>query len=146
MTTLTRPRAERSGTLSPRGVPWAGEGRSGFLPGFSDRGGPGRHHVGDAVIEPVLAAHDQVRAGEVRRPHRVLDQGRAAAGAEPLANPRGETAVDRDAVIAADVDARVVRRLFRGHREIDHKARHLHDRGEDTPATGRTDAEAGPAV
>src|SRR5438067_13898258 len=125
MTTLTRPRAERSGTLSPRGVPWAGEGRSGFLPGFSDRGGPGRHHVGDAVIEPVLAAHDQVRAGEERGPYRVLDQGRAAAGAEPVANRPSEAAVDRDAVVAAHIDARVMSRLLGGHREIDHEARHL---------------------
>ena len=58
----------------------------GFLAGLGDRGGPRRHHVGDAVIEAVLAAHDEVRAGEALRPHRVLDQGRAAASPEPVAN------------------------------------------------------------
>ena len=73
----------------------AERGSLGFLAGFGDRGGPGRHHVGDAVIEPVLAAHDQVRTGEALRPYRVLDQTRAAAGAEPLANRLSEAAVDR---------------------------------------------------
>src|SRR4030088_3629357 len=69
--------------------PTAGEGPLRFRAGFGDGGGPRRHHVADAVIEAVLAAHDQVRAGEALRPDRVLDEGGAAAGAESVANCRG---------------------------------------------------------
>src|SRR5205823_5656187 len=77
----------------------------GFLSRFGDRGGPRRHHIADAVIEPVLAAHHEVRAGEALRPHRVLDELGAAPRAEPLADCIRETAIDRDPGVAADVDA-----------------------------------------
>src|SRR6266849_10438326 len=96
-----------------------------LLAGLGDCGGPWRHHIADAVIEPVLTAHDEVGAGEALRPHGVLDQGGATAGGEPIANRLGEAAVDRDAGLAADVAPRLVRRLLGGHREIDDAAGHL---------------------
>src|SRR5262249_22867711 len=120
--------------------------RSDFLAGLGHRGRPRRHDIGDAIIEPVFAAHDEVRAGEALRPHRMLDELRAAPRAEPVANRLGEAAVDRDAALAADIDARLMRRFFRAHREIDDEARHLHDGGEDAPSTRRADPEAPAAV
>jgi len=105
-----------------------------FLARFGDCGGPRRHDIADAVIEPVLTPHDEVRASKALRPDRVLDKLCAAPGAEPLSDRFGEAAVDRDAGLAADIDARMMRRLFRGHRKIDDEARHLHDGGENAPA------------
>ena len=77
--------------LAPRRInaPAGSDGRGGLrgssrarlrlFPRLGDRRRPRRHHVGDAVIEPVLAAQHEVRAGELRRPDRVLDECRRRA-------------------------------------------------------------------
>src|SRR3982074_3478655 len=81
----------------------------GLLARLGDCGRPGRHDVADAVIEAVLAAQHEGGAGKARGPARVLDQRGAGPPREALADRLGEAAVDRDAALAADIDARMVR-------------------------------------